>query len=90
MPICRRCSLRSKISTPLPPRIILSSADALALADLNQDGVVNAADVQMLMNMLTQTSTSPQNVPEPAGWLLMGIAGVALAINRAANRRRRI
>jgi Dockerin type I domain len=66
----------------------LSSSDALALADLNQDGVVNAADVQILMNMLTQTSTSPQSVPEPAGWLLMVFVGVALAINRVADRRR--
>ena len=52
----------------------LSSANALALADINQDGVVNAADVKMLMNMLTQSSSSPQNVPEPASWLLVGMA----------------
>jgi hypothetical protein len=52
----------------------LSSANALALADINQDGVVNAADVQMLMSMLTQSSSSPLNVPEPATWLLVGMA----------------
>jgi hypothetical protein len=65
----------------------LSSADALALADINRDGIVNAADVQMLMNMLTQSSNSPQSVPEPAGWLLMGLAICSLRALRIRSSR---
>jgi hypothetical protein len=56
----------------------LSGSDALALADLNQDGVVNAADVQMLLGLLTN-SNNLQNVPEPAGLALMGMALSTLA-----------
>ena len=44
------------------------------LDDVNNDGVINNADVQALLNLLKNGGGSTTSVPEPASWILASLA----------------
>ena len=58
----------------------MSPSDLLALGDVNDDGVVDNRDIQALISNVAATAppSAVVSVPEPAAWLLM--LGAALAI----------
>ena len=60
----------------------LSSAQLLAMGDLNGDGVVNNADLQALLNLLKSGGGSSDAVPEPSGLTLIVLAISAVALTR--------
>jgi hypothetical protein len=55
----------------------LSTAQLFEIEDVNEDGKVNNADLQALLNLLQTGGGSTDPVPEPASWVL---AFVALAM----------
>ena len=52
------------------------------VADVNNDGSFNNADLQYLLTLLKSGGGSSDPVPEPASIVLLGLGGLAIAIHR--------
>ncbi len=52
----------------------VTDAQLALLGDINQDGVVNNADIQAFLNYLKTGNGSTAAVPEPSSFILLGIA----------------
>jgi hypothetical protein len=52
----------------------LFDAQVSAIADINDDGIVNNGDLQSLLNLLISGSPSATSVPEPSSILLAAAA----------------
>jgi hypothetical protein len=52
------------------------------LEDVNNDGVVNNADLQALLDLLISGGGSADAVPEPASIALLGLGALAIAFRR--------
>jgi hypothetical protein len=66
----------------------LSDSELLAIADVNQDGVVSNADLQALLDLLQGGGESTNSVPEPSGAVLGCGALIWLLVQRYRRRTR--
>ena len=60
----------------------LSAADFAAMGDLNGDGQVNNADLQMLLDDLKTNGEMTDPVPEPASFVLLAAGSLMLLLRR--------
>jgi hypothetical protein len=59
----------------------VSATDLMTIGNLDGDNAITNADLQALLNMLISGGTPVQNVPEPAGFVLMVISGMLGAVS---------
>jgi hypothetical protein len=60
----------------------LTNAQLLSIGDINDDGMVNNADLQALLNLLKSGGGSTDPIPEPASIVLLGLGTLAIAYRR--------
>jgi len=62
----------------------LTTAQLLAIEDVNGDGKVNNTDLQALLTLLKSGGGSSNSVPEPSSIVLLCLGGLAIAFRRRA------